>query len=169
MYAMRMSSLSALGPSGSSHHRTMSQAEIAMPTSESVYTFSLTTDCDHTVNAVAPISAASEPPAMRCHLRGSQLTSTRSVTRNHIPAETALHSAAKMLIRIATFGAIGMIANTRPMRTNSGLPGGCGMPRMYAAAMYSLVSHIAVEGESVTRYSRKTSVLAMAAALYDGL
>jgi hypothetical protein len=34
--------------------------------------------------------------------------------------------------------------------------------------MYSLVSHIAVEGDSVTRYSSSTSADAIAAALYDG-
>src|SRR4249920_2914330 len=28
------------------------------------------------------------------------------------------------------------VENTRPMMTNSGLPGGCGIPIVYAAAMY---------------------------------
>jgi hypothetical protein len=37
--------------------------------------------------------------------------------------------------------------------TNSGFPGGWGSPKVYAAAMYSLVSHIAVEGERVIRYN----------------
>ena len=54
-------------------------------------------------------------------------------------------------MRTATVGAIGRIAKTRPMRTKNGLPGGCGSPRVYAAAMYSLVSHIAVDGASVMR------------------
>jgi len=71
--------------------------------------------------------------------------------RNHIPAAIALQSAASMLIRIATFGAIGSIAKKRPSMTKKGLPGGWGSPRSNAAAMYSLVSHIAVEGASVTR------------------
>ena len=52
-------------------------------------------------------------------------------------------------MRIATVEAIGRIAKTRPMRTKNGFPGGCGRPSVYAAAMYSLVSHIAVDGASV--------------------
>src|SRR5690348_1715978 len=168
MYAMRTSSRSALGPSGESHQRTASHAVIAMPTSDSVYTFSFTTDCAHTVNAVAPMSVASAPPAMRCHRFGTHATSTRSAIRNHIPADTALHSAARMLMRSATFGAIGRIEKKRPRMTKNGFPGGCGSPMMYAEAMYSLVSHIAVDGDSVTMYSRKTTAPAMAAARYDG-
>ena len=35
------------------------------------------------------------------------------------------------------------------MMTNSGLPGGCGMPSTLAAAMYSEVSQNAVVGASV--------------------
>jgi len=73
------------------------------------------------------------------------------VTRNHIPADTALQIAAKMLIRTATLDAIGSIENTRPRMTNSGFPGGWGSPSVYAAAMYSLVSHIAVDGDNVSR------------------
>ena len=64
---------SALRPSGSSHQRTISQEMSAMPTSETVYTFSFTTDWFHTVNAVAPMSAASAPPAMRCQRSANQL------------------------------------------------------------------------------------------------
>ena len=56
-----------------------------------------------------------------------------------------------MLMRWATVGAIGRSDTTRPSNTNNGLPGGCGIPRTYAAAMYSLVSHIAVDGASVIR------------------
>ena len=41
---------------------------------------------------------------------------------------TALESAASTLIRIATVGATGRIANTRPMSTKNGLPGGWGRP-----------------------------------------
>ena len=63
-----------------------------------------------------------------------------------MPADTALQIAARMLMRMATVGAIGRIEKTRPRMTNSGLPGGCGRPSVYAAAMYSLVSHIAVDG-----------------------
>ena len=84
-------------------------------------------------------------------LPGTSSTSTRSVMRNHIPADAALQIAARMLMRTATVVAIGRIENTRPMMTKSGLPGGWGSPSVYAAAMYSLVSHIAVDGESVIR------------------
>jgi hypothetical protein len=68
-------------------------------------------------------------------------------------------------MRIATFGPIGSIEKTRPIRTKRGFPGGCGIPMMYAAAMYSLVSHIAVEGDRVTRYRSITAADATAAAL----
>jgi hypothetical protein len=88
--------------------------------------------------------------------------------RNHIPAETALESAAKRLIRTAGPPGIGRTQNTRPMMTKSGLPGGCGRPSVQAAAMYSLVSHIAVDGASVSRYIAKMIVPAMVAARYDG-
>ena len=82
------------------------------------------------MNAVAPISTASEPPATRCQRLSNQLTSTRSVTRNHIPALTALDTAASRLMRIAMVGAIGRIVATRPMSTKSGFPGGCGRPKV---------------------------------------
>ena len=84
--------------------------------------------------------------------------------RNHIPAAPALQSAARMLIRMATLGAIGRIAKKRPSNTKKGLPGGCGRPRVYAATMYSLVSHIAVDGASVMRYRTNTTPAAIAAA-----
>ena len=70
--------------------------------------------------------------------------------RNHIAADEALQSAARMFTFIATLPPIGRIEKTRPSRTKNRFPGGCGMPRMHAAAMYSLVSHMAVEGLSVT-------------------
>src|SRR5687768_4871278 len=112
--------------------------------------------------------AASEPPTMRCHRCGNQLTSTRSVIRNHIPADTALDTAARMLTRAATDGAIGRREKKRPISTKNGFPGGCGSPMVYAAAMYSLVSHMAVDGASVITYSRSTMAEAIPAATYDG-
>jgi hypothetical protein len=80
------------------------------------------------VNAVAPTSTASEAPTIRCQYAGSQPSNTRSVIRNHMPAETALQNAAIRLIRWATLGAIGSSETTWPSSTNSGLPGGCGIP-----------------------------------------
>lgn len=67
-----------------------------------------------------------------------------------MPAAAALERAASTLIRAATVDAIGNNEKTRPMITKNGLPGGCGSPKVYAAAMYSLVSHIAVEGAMVS-------------------
>ena len=66
--------------------------------------------------------------------------------------------------RIAIDVAMGRMENTRPSSTNIGLPGGCGMPSVNAAAMYSLVSHMAVEGASVMRYSSRTAPVTHAAA-----
>src|SRR5690348_10662461 len=108
------------------------------------------------------------PPSTRCQRALNHPTRTRSVMRNHIPADTALQIAARMLMRTATVDAIGRIENTRPRITNSGLPGGWGSPRVYAAAMYSLVSHIAVEGDRVTRYSTRAPSETPRAARYDG-
>jgi hypothetical protein len=73
-----------------------------------------------------------------------------------------------MLIRTAMLEAIGRMEKTRPMITNNGLPGGWGSPSVYAAAMYSLVSHIAVDGASVTRYRTSVTSETTSAARYDG-
>src|SRR3954466_2549799 len=135
-----------------------------MPARDTVYPFSFTTDWFHTVNAVAPINAASPPPANRTHRSLIQRLRICSVTRNHIPAATALHSAANTLTRAATLPAIGSTANNRPTMTKNGFPGGCGSPNVYAAVMYSLVSHIAVDGAMVTRYIASTTAAAIAAA-----
>src|SRR3970282_787891 len=72
------------------------------------------------------------------------------------------------LTRIATLGAIGSSEKTRPRMTNSGLPGGCGSPKVYAAAMYSLASHIAVEGDRVSRYNAKAARPPASASRYGG-
>jgi hypothetical protein len=87
--------------------------------------------------------------------------------RNQKPADTAAHVAASMFTQNAGLMP-GRIENTRPIRTKNGFPGGCGRPTTYAAAMYSLVSHIAVDGPRVMMYRRSTKPAAMAAALYDG-
>src|SRR5215510_4978312 len=159
---------SALAPSGRSDHRTASQEIIAMPASETVYTFSFTTDWFHTVNAVAPITAASVAPANCCQRSESQLRSTFSAMRNHTPAAIALQIAASTLIRAATEFATGSSENTRPIMTKNGFPGGCGRPKVYAAAMYSLVSHMAVDGAIVTRYNTRITNDTIAATPYDG-
>ena len=68
----------------------------------------------------------------------------------------------------STLTGIGSTANTRPRSTKSGLPGGCGFPSTNADAMYSLVSHIAVVGASVSTYRMKIPSVVSAAARYDG-
>src|SRR5262249_15130962 len=88
--------------------------------------------------------------------------------RNQQPAAAALEIAASTLIRDPTVGPIGSSETARPTITNSGLPGGCGRPKVYAAAMYSLVSHIAVDGASVRRYSPSTHAATIPAARYGG-
>jgi hypothetical protein len=109
------------------------------------------------VNAVAPINAHTPAATRRMTARSTHPRRTCSATRNHIPAATALDSAARTLIRAATLPATGKIENTRPTITNNGLPGGCGRPNVYAAAMYSLVSHMAVDGAIVSTYNTSTN------------
>ena len=54
-------------------------------------------------------------------------------------------------------------SQARAKTTKRGLPGGCGMPRMWAVAMYSLVSQKAVVGARVTTYRNATPSVAMRA------
>src|SRR6476661_7900598 len=140
---MSTSNRSARRPSGSSHQSTVNHETMAKNASETVYTFSFTTLWFHTVNAVALRRLATVAPASRVHRCVNQWANTRSATRNHTAAVPALHRAASRFTRTATLP-IGTSVATRPRSTNSGLPGGCGMPSVYAAVMYSLVSHIAV-------------------------
>src|SRR4051812_40652322 len=95
------------------------------------------------------MSAAVLATVSRIHFVVSHERVTCSVTRNQSPADTALQIAASRLIRAAMFGAMGSNENACPTMTKNGLPGGCGNPNEYAAAMYSLVSHIAVDGAIV--------------------
>src|SRR3954471_14246368 len=165
---MTTSRRSAGRPSGSSHQRTVSQDTTAKKASETVYTFSLTTLWFQTVNAVAPRTAATRDATIRVQRGDDHAASTRSATRYHRAADAALHTAASALIRSATDPA-GTSDATRPRRTKRGLPGGCGIPRVYAAVMYSLASHIAVVGASVRTYSASTAHPAIAAMPYDGV
>src|ERR1700712_5297389 len=129
---MRMRILSAALPSGSSHHRTVSHETTAKNASETVYTFSFTTLWFQTVNAVAPRTAATTDATMRVHRSADHDVNTRSATRNQSAAEPALHTAASAFIRSAT-DPTGTSDATLPSSTNSGLPGGWGMPRVDAA------------------------------------
>jgi hypothetical protein len=67
--------------------------------------------------------------------------------------DAALVTAANTLIRTATESPNGARSTlqTRAITTNSGFPGGWGIPRICPVAMYSLVSQNAVLGASVTR------------------
>jgi hypothetical protein len=58
----------------------------------------LTTDWFHTVNAVAPMRVARLATTSRCHLSAIHRATILSVIRNQKPAESALASAAMMLI-----------------------------------------------------------------------
>jgi hypothetical protein len=107
----------------------------------------LTTLWFQTVKAVALSSVAAPAATSRVHRSGNHAESTRSTTRNQTAAENAL-LAASMLTRTATV-LTGTSEATRPSSTKSGLPGGCGMPSVYAAVMYSLASHSAVVGARV--------------------
>src|SRR5690606_1550579 len=92
----------------------------------------------------------------------------RSVMRNPIPALTALGRAARMLLLMATVGAMGSMEKTRPLMTKNGLPARCGRPTVEAAAMYSLASRVAAGGAREATESGATASAVSAAARYDG-
>src|SRR5690348_7498997 len=127
----------------------MSHRITAIERTLAVYTFSFTTDWFHTVNAVAPQIAPASAAMRRGHTAGTKLRIQRSLTRNQHAAAIALVVAAKRLMRAAYPDARGIMPHTCAIIVNSGLPGGCGMPSTYAAAMYSDVSQNCVVGASV--------------------
>ena len=104
------------------------------------------------MNAVAEQIAPASAASRRGHTAGTHARIQRSPTRNQHPAATALVTPASRLMRIAYPAASGSSPQTCAMIVNSGLPGGCGMPSTYAAAMYSDVSQNCVVGASVTPY-----------------
>src|SRR2546429_4203522 len=124
-----------------------------MDRSDSVYTFSFTTDWFHTVNAVAATSAPATAARRRGRRAGTHSRIRRSLTRNQDPAAIALVTAASRLMRMAYPAASGSSPHVWAISTNSGLPGGCGMPSTYAAAMYSDGSQNCVVGASVRTYN----------------
>src|SRR6267378_5568678 len=130
----------------------MSHSTRAIESSDSVYTFSFTTDWFHTVNAVAEATAPARAARRRGSRAGTHARIQRSLTRNQHPAAIALVTAASRLIRMAYPAASGSRPHTWAISTNRGLPGGCGMPSAYAAAMYSDVSQNWVVGASVNTY-----------------
>jgi hypothetical protein len=68
----------------------------------------------------------------------------------------------KRLILIPTGRPNGVrrISHALARTTNRGFPGGWGIPRMWAVAMYSLVSQKAVVGASVRMYKAATDRVA---------
>src|SRR5688500_324460 len=113
---------------------------------------------------MVPASAA----ASRAQRTGTAVRSHRSDTRNQSAAVTALVAAAKRLIRTAYDAASGSSPQTCAISVKSGLPGGCGIPSTFAAAMYSDVSQNAVVGASVAPYTAKTTAPVAAAQRYGG-
>src|SRR5213592_3896803 len=79
----------------------MSHSTSAIESSDSVYTFSFTTDWFQTVNAVAAASAAATAARRRGRRAGTHSRIQRSLTRNQHPAAIALVNAASRLMRIA--------------------------------------------------------------------
>jgi hypothetical protein len=122
---------------------------MAICNSESVYTFSFTTDWFHTVNATAPAATAAPAAAYRAHRSVNIRRVVACATRNQKPAESALAAAARRFTCKAKPPGRGSEPMTCATRMKSGFPGGCGSPSTLAAARYSLVSHIAVPGAMV--------------------
>ena len=132
-------------------HSTASQLTAAMINTLSVYTFSFTLDWFQTVYAVAPGSTATNAARRAKRDSTKKADSTRWAIRYMNPDAAALVVAASRLILTATGRPRG--ANRRlhalPTKTKRGFPGGCGIPKMCAVAMYSDVSQKAVVGASV--------------------
>src|SRR5438034_1526256 len=77
----------------------MSHSTSAIESSETVYTFSFTTDWFHTVNAVAATSAPATAASRRGSRAGTQPRIHRSPIKNQHPAAIALVTAASRLMR----------------------------------------------------------------------
>src|SRR5216110_1216617 len=120
------------------------------------------------MNAVAEQIAPASAASRRGHVAGTHARIKRSPTRNQHPAATALVTAARRLIRIAYPAASGSRPQTCARIVNSGLPGGCGMPSTYAAAMYSEVSQNCVVGARVAMYSSSAPAATRPAIRYGG-
>jgi hypothetical protein len=122
------------------------------------------------VNAVAEITTETAAPTRRTVSCPVKKPSTRCITRNQKACAAALISVENRLTRTATESPVHprSVSQVWARRTNSGFPGGCGIPRMCAVAMYSLVSQVAVVGASVAAYSANTAIPASAASRYGG-
>ena len=115
------------------------------------------------MNAVPATSAPAAAASRRGSRAGTQPRIQRSPTRNQQPAAIALVVAASRLTRMANPAASGRRPQTCAIIVNSGLPGGCGIPSTYAAAMYSDVSQNWVVGASVATYMARATNVTQAA------
>ena len=96
--------------------------------------------------------AGRDAPARRKNRSSEKKRSTWWTTRNQSPCAEALMRALKRLIFTATERPSGVRStdHARAKTTNRGLPGWCGMPMMWAVAMYSEVSQKAIVGARVS-------------------
>src|SRR5436190_7543620 len=148
---MSTSHRSRCGPGSSSPQRTTSHITSAIDSSDTVYTFSFTVLWFHTVHEVALTRTPAQAAAYRAQRTCTMPRSHRSATRNQNPDAAALVVAANRFTRSAYDAASGSRPKVWARMTNSGLPGGWGIPSTLAAAMYSEVSQNAVVGARVTR------------------
>src|SRR5690606_13056866 len=123
-------------------------------------------DWFHTVYAVALTMTAAIEPISRMRLLVVMYDRMRCTSRNQHPCASALIVALNRLMRTAGERPNGASSSShaRASSTNSGLPGGCGMPTMWAVAIYSLVSQNHVVGLSVQAYSSQTPSIVSPAA-----
>src|SRR5438046_9329551 len=99
----------------------MSHSTSAIESSDSVYTFSFTTDWFQTVNAVAAASAPATAARRRGRRAGTHSRIQRSLTRNQHPAAIALVNAARRLMRIAYPAASGHKPQGCPLSQHNGV------------------------------------------------
>src|SRR5947209_14184886 len=85
----------------------MSHNTSAIESSDSVYTFSFTTDWFQTVNAVAAASAPAPAARRRGRRAGTHSRIQRSLTRNQHPAASGLVNAASSVMGSAEPAAVG--------------------------------------------------------------
>src|SRR2546428_12783518 len=102
----------------------MSHSTSAIESSDSVYTFSFTTDWFQTVNAVAAASAPATAARRRGRRAGTHSRLQRSLTRNQHPAAIALGNAARRVMRIADPAPGGHQPPGGAVSTNNGVAGG---------------------------------------------
>ena len=134
-----------------SSHRIARYDTAATNSSETVYTFSLTFDCAHTVYAVPPTRTAQKAAISAIERFSVKCAQIRMTARNQNTAAAAETVALSRLVRVATSSPVHPVrsSHTFPSSTKKGFPGGCGIPMMCAVAMYSDVSQKAVEGPRV--------------------